>query len=128
MAETIEKITRTPDPPAKSKNGKGMSVTDRIQLSRARFRFLLAILVLGVYSATIYFLFVFEGEMSDKISSLTQVMVGSLTVILAQLGAFYFGDASSDMNKSEDSKEAPNGPTQFEQRVDITAPNQKEAE
>ena len=126
MAETIEKITRTPDPPAKSKNGNGMSVTDRIQLSRARFRFLLAILVLGVYSATIYFLFVFEGEMSDKISSLTQVMVGSLTVILAQLGAFYFGDASSDMNKSEDSKEAPNGPTQFEQRVDITAPNQKE--
>ena len=102
MAETIEKITRT-DPPRK-KNGNGMSVTDRIQLSRARFRFLLAILVLGVYSATIYFLFVFEGEMSHKISSLTQVMVGSLTVILAQLGAFYFGDASSDMSKSQDSE------------------------
>ena len=126
MAETIEKIHRT-DPPSK-KNGNGMTVTDRIQLSRARFRFLLAILVLGVYSATIYFLFVFEGEMSDKISSLTQVMVGSLTVILAQLGAFYFGDASSDMNKSEDSKEEAVGPTQFEQRVDITAPNQKESE
>jgi len=125
MAETIEKIHRT-DPPVKSKNGNGMTVTDRIQLSRARFRFLLAILVLGVYSATIYFLFVFEGEMSDKISSLTQVMVGSLTVILAQLGDFYFGDASSDMNKSEDSKEgAANGPTSFEQRVDITAPNQE---
>jgi len=118
MAKTIEKITET-DPP--KKNGNGMSVTDRIQLSRARFRFLLAILVLGVYSATIYFLFVFEGEMSDKISSLTQVMVGSLTVILAQLGAFYFGDASSDMNKSEDSKDSP----VLEQRVDITAPNQK---
>ena len=44
--------------PVKSKNGNGMTVTDRIQLSRARFRFLLAILVLTVYSATIYFLFV----------------------------------------------------------------------
>ena len=46
--------------------------------------------------------------MSDKISSLTQVMVGSLTVILAQLGAFYFGDASSDMNKSQDSENIEN--------------------
>tara|TARA_Y100000004_G_C8612165_1_gene285175 strand:+ start:137 stop:502 length:366 start_codon:yes stop_codon:yes gene_type:complete len=101
VAETIEKIVRT-DPEPKKKNGNGMSVQDRIQLSRARFRFLLAILVLGVYSATIYFLFIFEGEMSDKISSLTQVMVGSLTVILAQLGAFYFGDASSDMTKTQD--------------------------
>ena len=124
MAETIEKITRT-DPPLK-KNGSGVSVTDRIQLSRARFRFLLAILILGVYSATIYFLFVHQGEMNDKISSLMQVMIGALTVILSQLGAFYFGDSSSDMAKSEDTEDG--GPTQFEQRVDITAPNQKESE
>tara|TARA_R110002020_G_scaffold245223_3_gene458875 strand:- start:1977 stop:2351 length:375 start_codon:yes stop_codon:yes gene_type:complete len=124
MAETIEKITRT-DPPLQKKYGNGISVTDKIQLSRARFRFLLAILILGVYSVTIYFLFVHEGEMNDKISSLMQVMVGALTVILSQLGAFYFGDSSSDMAKTpEDEK----GPTQFEQRVDITAPNQVKEE
>tara|TARA_Y100001963_G_scaffold159755_1_gene265048 strand:+ start:2002 stop:2373 length:372 start_codon:yes stop_codon:yes gene_type:complete len=123
MAETIEKIHRT-DPPVK-KNGNGTSVTDKIQLSRARFRFLLAILILAVYSATIYFLFVHDGEMNDKVSSLMQVMIGALTVILSQLGAFYYGDSSSDMAKSEDPE---GGPTQFEQRVDITAPNQKEAE
>ena len=123
MAETIEKIHRT-DPPVK-KNGNGVSVTDKIQLSRARFRFLLAILILTVYSATIYFLFVHVGEMNDKVSSLMQVMIGALTVILSQLGAFYYGDSSSDMAKSEDPE---SGPTQFEQRVDITAPNQKESE
>ena len=52
-----------------------------------------------------------------------QVMIGALTVILSQLGAFYFGDSSSDMAKSEDAENG--GPTQFEQRVDITAPNQE---
>ncbi len=124
MAETIEKITRT-DPPLQKKNGNGISVTDKIQLSRARFRFLLAILILGVYSVTIYFLFVHEGEMNDKISSLMQVMVGALTVILSQLGAFYFGDSSSDMAKNSEEEK---GPTQFEQRVDITAPNQVKEE
>ena len=61
--------------------------------------------------------------MNDKVSSLMQVMIGALTVILSQLGAFYFGDSSSDMAKSEDSENG--GPTQFEQRVDITAPNQE---
>lgn len=122
MAETIEKITRT-DPPLK-KNGTGVSVTDKIQLSRARFRFLLAILILTVYSTTIYFLFIHSGQMDDKISSLMQVMIGALTVILSQLGAFYFGDSSSDMAKSED----PEGGPTLEQRVDITAPNQKESE
>ena len=107
----------------RKKNGNGISVTDKIQLSRARFRFLLAILILTVYSATIYFLFVHQGEMNDKVSSLMQVMIGALTVILSQLGAFYFGDSSSDMAKSEDTENG--GPTQFEQRVDITAPNQE---
>ena len=121
MAETIKEIHRT-DPPQK-KNGNGISVTDKIQLSRARFRFLLDILILTVYSATIYFLFVHQGEMNDKVSSLMQVMIGALTVILSQLGAFYFGDSSSDMAKSEDAENG--GPTQFEQRVDITAPNQE---
>jgi len=118
MAETIEKITRT-DPP--KKNGSGISVTDKIQLSRARFRFLLAILILGVYSCTIYFLFIHEGELNDKVSSLMQVMVGALTVILSQLGGFYFGDSSSDMAKSDE-----DGSPILEQRVDITAPNQKD--
>jgi hypothetical protein len=118
MAKTIEKITET-DPP--KKNGNGVSVNAKIQLGRARFRFLLAILILGVYSAAIYMLFVHSGELNDKISSLLQVMIGALTVVLSQLAGFYYGDASSDMNGKEEEKDSP----VLEQRVDITAPNQK---
>ena len=69
MAETIEKITRTDPPPPKEdkKNNKPVyTVTEKIVLRRASFRFLLAILILGIYAFTIYSLMYHPTEMDDK--------------------------------------------------------------
>ena len=79
MAETIEKITRS-DPPKSDKSN--FTVTERIVLRRANFRFLLAILILGIYAFTIYSLMYQPIEMDDKTSTLLVSVIGALTVHL----------------------------------------------
>ena len=64
MAETIEKITRT-DPEPKNGN-KIITVTERIILRRANFRFLLAVLILCVYAFTIYSLMYADGKKEEN--------------------------------------------------------------
>tara|TARA_R100001510_G_C7603662_1_gene169484 strand:- start:512 stop:865 length:354 start_codon:yes stop_codon:yes gene_type:complete len=94
MAETIEKITRS-DPP--SKNGKKEhTVTEKIVLRRASFRFLLAILILGIYAFTIYSLMYQPINMDDKTSTLLVSVIGALTVLISQIGSFMYGDPKSD--------------------------------
>ena len=120
MAETIEKITRT-DPPKEDKasNKPTYTVTAQIVLRRASFRFLLAILILGIYAFTIYSLMYHPTEMDDKTSTLLVSVIGALTVLISQIGSFMYGDPKSDTTENGDS----NNP-KLEQRVDITAPNQ----
>ena len=80
MAETIEKITRTdPPPPKESKksNQPVYTVTEKIVLRRASFRFLLAILILGIYAFTIYSLMYHPTEMDDKTSTLLVSVIGA---------------------------------------------------
>ena len=46
--------------------------------------------------------------LDDKTSSLLQVTVGALTVLISQIGSFFYGDATSDTsngNKEEQNKE-----------------------
>ena len=99
MAETIEKITRS-DPP-KSDN---FTVTERIVLRRANFRFLLAILILGIYAFTIYSLMYQPIEMDDKTSTLLVSVIGALTVLISQIGSFMYGDPKSDTSDNNEEK------------------------
>ena len=101
MAETIEKITRS-DPP---KNGsKNYTVTEKIVLRRASFRFLLAILILGIYAFTIYSLMYHPTQMDDKTSTLLVSVIGALTVLISQIGSFMYGDPKSDTSDNNDDK------------------------
>ena len=103
MAETIEKITRS-DPP--TKNGKREhTVTEKIVLRRASFRFLLAILILGLYGFTIYSLMYQPIQMDDKTSTLLVSVIGALTVLISQIGSFMYGDPKSDTSDNKDNKE-----------------------
>jgi len=98
MAETIEKITRT-DPG----NGKReFTVTEKIVLRRASFRFLLAILILGIYAFTIYSLMYQPISMDDKTSTLLVSVIGALTVLISQIGSFMYGDPKSDTSDNND--------------------------
>jgi len=118
MAETIEKITRT-DPEPKSKPEKPTyTVTEKIVLRRASFRFLLAILILGIYAFTIYSLMYEPADLDDKTSTLLVSVIGALTVLISQIGSFMYGDPKSDT--SDGNGDSP----KLEQRVDITAPKQ----
>ena len=124
MAETIEKITRT-DPPTqnKKKQAPEYTVTEKIVLRRASFRFLLAILILGIYAFTIYSLMYHPTEMDDKTSTLLVSVIGALTVLISQIGSFMYGDPKSDTSDNSE------GTTpKLEQRVDITAPKQQPME
>ena len=105
MAETIEKITRS-DPPSKNAK-KEHSVTEKIVLRRASFRFLLAILILAIYAFTIYSLMYQPISMDDKTSTLLVSVIGALTVLISQIGSFMYGDPKSDTepNGSKDKEE-----------------------
>jgi len=102
MAETIEKITRS-DPP--SKNGKLITVTERIVLRRANFRFLLAVLILCVYAFTIYSLMYAEIKMDDKTSTLLVSVISTLTVLISQVGSWAYGKDEDGNDKKEDKEE-----------------------
>ena len=106
MAETIEKITRTDKP-----KGDGFSVTEKIVLRRANFRFLLAILILGIYAFTIYSLMYQPISMDDKTSTLLVSVIGALTVLISQIGSFMYGDPKSDTDQKEDDKTNANKKT-----------------
>ena len=106
MAETIEKITRTDKP-----KGDGFSVTEKIVLRRANFRFLLAILILGIYAFTIYSLMYQPISMDDKTSALLVSVIGALTVLISQIGSFMYGDPKSDTDQKEEDKTNANKKT-----------------
>ncbi len=106
MAETIEKITRTDKP-----KGDGFSVTEKIVLRRANFRFLLAILILGIYAFTIYSLMYQPISMDDKTSTLLVSVIGALTVLISQIGSFMYGDPKSDTDQKEEDKTNANKKT-----------------
>ena len=102
MAKTIEKITET-DPP-KANGKREFTVTEKIVLRRASFRFLLAILILGLYGFTIYSLMYQPIQMDDKTSTLMVSVIGALTVLISQIGSFMYGDPKSDTSDSNDEK------------------------
>jgi len=106
VAETIEKITRTDKP-----KGDGFSVTEKIVLRRANFRFLLAILILGIYAFTIYSLMYQPISMDDKTSTLLVSVIGALTVLISQIGSFMYGDPKSDTDQNEEDKSNANKKT-----------------
>ena len=101
MAETIEKITRS-DPPKSGSNN--YTVTEKIVLRRASFRFLLAILILAIYAFTIYSLMYHPTDMDDKTSTLLVSVIGALTVLISQIGSFMYGDPKSDTSENGDTK------------------------
>jgi len=46
-------------------------------------------------------------------------VIGALTVLISQIGSFMYGDPKSDTTENGDDK------PKLEQRVELTAPNQK---
>ena len=65
--ETITEKTTVKDKPVKVKQPKpSYTVTEKIVLRRASFRFLLAILILSIYAFTIYSLKEADEKKSDE--------------------------------------------------------------
>ena len=73
-----------------------MGTNGKIQIYRFWGRLILALIILLIYAGTIYsLLYHFEG-LDDKSASLSQVMVGALTVVLSQIGQYMWGSDKSD--------------------------------
>jgi|TARA_R100000656_G_scaffold48970_1_gene39567 hypothetical protein len=64
---------------------------------------MLALFILVIYAGTIYSLLYHVKDLDDKSASLSQVMVGALTVVLSQIGQYMWGN-----DKSDDLKEPTN--------------------
>ena len=120
--ETITEKTTVKGKPEKVTVAKpSYTVTEKIVLRRASFRFLLAILILGIYAFTIYSLMYTSPTLDPSMNTLLVSTIGALTVLISQIGSFMYGDPKSDTNENGEGSSP-----KLEQRVDISAPKQKE--
>ena len=73
-----------------------MGANGKIQIYRFWGRLILALIILLIYAGTIYSLLYHVEGLDDKSASLSQVMVGALTVVLSQIGQYMWGSDKSD--------------------------------
>ena len=85
------------------------TVTEKIVLRRASFRFLLAILILGIYAFTIYSLMYTSPTLDPSMNTLLVSTIGALTVLISQIGSFMYGDPKSDTSDGNGKGEDKNG-------------------
>mgnify|MGYP003124067205 FL=1 len=103
--ETITEKTTVKDKPVKVKEPKPTyTVTEKIVLRRASFRFLLAILILSIYAFTIYSLMYTSPTLDPSMNTLLVSTIGALTVLISQIGSFMYGDPKSDTSDNGDDK------------------------
>jgi hypothetical protein len=76
-----------------------VNTNGKIQIYRFWGRLILALFILIIYAGTIYSLLYHVSELDDKSASLSQVMVGALTVVLSQIGQYMWGSDKSDTEK-----------------------------
>tara|TARA_Y100000593_G_scaffold28830_1_gene57707 strand:+ start:506 stop:793 length:288 start_codon:yes stop_codon:yes gene_type:complete len=80
----------------------------KIQIYRFWGRLILALFILVIYAGTIYSLLYHVEGLDDKSASLSQVMVGALTVVLSQIGQYMWGSDKSDELKESTLKQEEN--------------------
>ena len=86
-----------------------MNTNGKIQIYRFWGRLMLALFILVIYAGTIYSLLYHVKDLDDKSASLSQVMVGALTVVLSQIGQYMWGnDKSDDLKESTNKQEETN--------------------
>ena len=86
-----------------------MGANGKIQIYRFWGRLILALIILLIYAGTIYSLLYHVKDLDDKSASLSQVMVGALTVVLSQIGQYMWGnDKSDELKESTNKQEEPN--------------------
>ena len=86
-----------------------MGSNGKIQIYRFWGRLMLALFILVIYAGTIYSLLYHVKDLDDKSASLSQVMVGALTVVLSQIGQYMWGnDKSDDIKESTLKQEEQN--------------------
>ena len=73
-----------------------MGTNGKIQIYRFWGGLILALFILIIYAGTIYSLLYHVEGLDDKSASLSQVMVGALTVVLSQIGQYMWGSDKSD--------------------------------
>ena len=85
-----------------------MGTNGKIQIYRFWGRLILALFILVIYAGTIYSLLYHVEGLDDKSASLSQVMVGALTVVLSQIGQYMWGSDKSDEIKESTLKQEEN--------------------
>ena len=96
-----------------------MGTNGKIQIYRFWGRLLLAFFILVIYAGTIYSLLYHVEGLDDKSASLSQVMVGALTVVLSQIGQYMWGNDKSDtdireLTKKQEGKDVGSSITQYD--------------
>ncbi len=97
-----------------------MTVGEKIQVTRFWARFIIALATLGIFIYVVHMMLVAREELASSSKDLLNILIGSFIPILAGISKFYFESGSGDV--PEETK--PSGPTNFEQKVELSAPNQ----
>ena len=120
--ETITEKTTVKGKPEKVVAEKpAYTVTEKIVLRRASFRFLLAILILGIYAFTIYSLMYTSPTLDPSMNTLLVSTIGALTVLISQIGSFMYGDPKSDTSDGNGKEGETNGNS--DKKSETTQPN-----
>ena len=93
--ETI--IKETPDPPKPVK--AGMTVNEKIQVTRFYARFGIALGALAIFSYIVHMMLVAPEELAASSKDLLNILIGAFIPILAGISKFYF---ESGKNVSEE--------------------------
>ena len=92
--ETI--IKETPDPPKPVK--AGMTVNEKIQVTRFYARFGIALGALAIFSYIVHMMLVAPEELAASSKDLLNILIGAFIPILAGISKFYF-ESGSDIHE-----------------------------
>ena len=95
--ETI--IKETPDPPKPVK--AGMTVNEKIQVTRFYARFGIALGALAIFSYIVHMMLVAPEELAASSKDLLNILIGAFIPILAGISKFYF-ESGGDLHDHGD--------------------------
>jgi len=100
---TVTTVTK-PDPPKPVK--KGMTVNERIQVSRFIARFIIAFVALSIFAYIVHVMLLSSDELPTSSKDLLNILIGAFIPIIAGIAKFYF-ESGGDLHQEEEKNPIP---------------------
>ncbi len=103
---TVTTVTK-PDPPKPVKIG--MSVNEKVQVSRFIARFCIALSALGIFAYVVHIMLGASSELPTSSKDLLNILIGAFIPIIAGIAKFYF-ESGGDLHQEAEKNVIPPHP------------------